>query len=244
MAIQILKFLEMFDKVDDIVYEPVKAICDGFKQPLRQLDAATERKKMELNHKLEMEMKQLGVDLEAERGRKKAELIQWEKDADFARQKETLEAIEEYQKNMGTTAVEIGNAIGSMSIELQAKAQDMIVEKTKLFREQQIEALHDATQGIKDIEEIYPEDSELKKEIIQPYTEMMNNVVRETNAFVMDIKDSMKKLSDNINIITGTVLKNTDEYVKPLCGGNLARIGSSNVNESVDTNIGGYIENK
>lgn len=242
MGIHILKFLEMFDKVDDIVYEPVKAICDGFRQPLKQIDAATERKKMELNHKLEMEMKQLGVDLELERNRKEAELRQWEKDVDFARQKETLDAIEEYQRNMGTTAVEIGNAIGQMSIDLQSKAQDMIVEKTKLFREQQIEALHAANQGIKEIQEMYTEDNELKTEIIKPYTEMMTNVVRETNAFVMDIKDSMKQLSQNINNITATVLKNTDEYIKPLCGGNVAGIGASGSSSSVETQNTGYIE--
>lgn len=244
MAVQILKFLEMFDKVDDIVYEPIKAICDGFRQPMKQLDAATERKKMELNHKLEKEMKKFGVDLEDDRERKKAELIQWEKDADFVRQKETLDAIEEYQKNMGTTAVEIGNAIGNMSIDLQSKAQDMIVEKTKLFREQQIEALHDATQGIKEIQEMYPEDSELKAEIIKPYTEMMTNVVRETNAFVIDMKDSMKKLSENINDITDTVLKNTDEYIKPLCGGNMVGIGAINSNSSIEIQNDGYIEQK
>ena len=242
MAIKILEFLEMFDKVDDIIYEPIKAICDGFKQPLKQLDAATERKKMELNHKLEMEMKQLGVDLEVERERKRLELIQWEKDTEFFRQKETLDAIEEYQKNMGTTAVEIGNAIGEMSIDLQAKAQDMIVEKTKLFNELQKEALRDATQGIKEIKEMHIEDSELEKEIIKPYTEMMNNVVKEANAFVVDMKDSMKKLSENINDITDTVLKNTDKYIKPLCGGDIAGIGSNNSNVSIERQNSGYIE--
>lgn len=242
MAIQILKFLEMFDKVDDIVYEPVKAICDGFRQPLKQIDAATERRKMELNHKLEMEMKQLGVDIELEKERKKAELLQWEKDADFARQKETLDAIEEYQRNMGTTAVEIGNAIGQMSIDLQSKAQDMIVEKTRLFRAEQIEALHAATQGIKEIKEMYTDNEELVSEIIRPYTEMMTNVVKETNAFISDIKDSMKQLSHNINNITATVLKNTDEYIKPLCGGNVTGIGACSAGNSVETKNDGYIE--
>ncbi len=243
MAIEILKFFEMFDKVDDIIYEPVKVICEGFRQPLKQLDAATERKKMELNHKFEMEMQQAGIDLEAERERKKVELNQWEKDAEFARQKETLDAIQEYQKNMGTTAVEIGNAIGDMSIELQAKAQDIIVEKTKLFREQQKEALHDAVQGINDIKEIYPEDNELRNEIIKPYAEMMLNVVKETNAFVMDLKDSMKELSENINIITSTVLKNTNEYIKPLSAGNVVgRYGRNNGDIEMDNEM--YIEKK
>lgn len=242
MANQILKFLEMFDRVDDIVYEPVKAICDGFRQPLKQIDAATERKKMELNHKLEMEMKQLGIDLEAEKDRKKVELIQWEKDAEFERQKETLAAIEEYQKNMGTTAVDIGNAIGQMSIDLQSKAQEMILEKTKDFRELQLEAIHAANQGIKEIKDMYPEDDKLVSEIIKPYTEMAMNVVKETNAFILDIKDSMKQLSQNINNITTTVIKNTDEYIKPLCGGNVAGIGANGSSNSVETQNSGYIE--
>lgn len=244
MAIQILKFLEMFDKVDDIVYEPVKAICDGFRQPLKQIDAATERKKMELDHKLQVEMKQLGVDLEVGRQKGLAEVIQWEKDAEFERQRETLEAIEEYQKNMGTTAVEIGNAIGSMSIELQAKAQDMIVEKTKLFRNDQLEALHAANEGIKEIQDMYPEDNELKTEIIKPYTEMMTNVVRETNAFIVDMRESMKKLTDNINNITNAVLTNTDKYVAPLCGGNLNGIGNHQAGNAqiIESSNSGLIE--
>lgn len=41
----------------------------------------------------------------------------------------------------------------------------------------------------------------------------MTNVVKETNAFVIDMKDSMKKLSENMNVITGTVLNNTNKYV-------------------------------
>ena len=28
-----MKFLNMFDKLDDIVYEPVKVVCDAFRQP-------------------------------------------------------------------------------------------------------------------------------------------------------------------------------------------------------------------
>jgi len=30
MGVQISKFVEMFDKLDDIVYEPVRLVCDGF----------------------------------------------------------------------------------------------------------------------------------------------------------------------------------------------------------------------
>ena len=44
-------------------------------------------------------------------------------------------------------------------------------------------------------------------------------------------KNQWKKLSDNINVITSTVIKNTDEYIKPLCSGNLAGLSSNSVKE-------------
>ena len=37
-------------------------------------------------------------------------------------------------------------------------------------------------------------------------------------------------------------LKNTDEYIKPLCGGNVAGIGASGSSSSVETQNTGYIE--
>jgi hypothetical protein len=234
----------MFDKVDDIIYEPVRTICEGFRQPLKQLDAATERRKMELNHKLEMEMQQMGVDLDIDRKKRSVEIVQMEKDMEFARQKETLEVIKEYQENMGNTAVEIGNAIGTMSIELQAKAQDLITEKTKLFRDQEIEALHDATQGIREITEMFPEDRELRESAIKPYTDMMTNVVKETNAFIIDMKESMKALSNNINVITENVIASADNYLKPLCGNQLlSQENQSNSAGVIDNKTAGYIEN-
>lgn len=33
-----LKFFGMFDKVDDIVYEPMKLVCDTLRQHIKQLD--------------------------------------------------------------------------------------------------------------------------------------------------------------------------------------------------------------
>lgn len=31
-----MAFLDMFDKIDDIIYKPVEAICDWTKEPLRK----------------------------------------------------------------------------------------------------------------------------------------------------------------------------------------------------------------
>ena len=49
----------MFDKVDDIVYEPVKLMCDALRQPLKQIDAHNEKSKAEHQQALEQQMKEL-----------------------------------------------------------------------------------------------------------------------------------------------------------------------------------------
>lgn len=48
MSNVILDFFGMFDKVDDIIYEPIKMVCDALRQPLKQMDAKNERKKWNL----------------------------------------------------------------------------------------------------------------------------------------------------------------------------------------------------
>lgn len=233
----------MFDKVDDIIYEPIKMVCDALRQPLKQMDAKNERKKMELNSQLDKEMQQMGLDLEVQRKRENAEIDKMIADSKLERDEETLAVIEEYQKNMGSVAVEIGKAIGEMSIDLQAKAQDMVIEKSKRFRKEQVETLNEATQGIKEIRNMYPNEDEFVAEIIRPYTEMMTNVVKETNAFILDMKESMKKLTDNINTITEQVIKNTDEYLKPIFGNKLESLANEQ-SKSIDSHTTGYIENK
>lgn len=198
---------------------------------------------MELNSQLDKEMQQMGLDLEVQRKRENAEIDKMIADSKLERDEETLAVIEEYQKNMGSVAVEIGKAIGEMSIDLQAKAQDMVIEKSKRFRKEQVETLNEATQGIKEIRNMYPNEDEFVAEIIRPYTEMMTNVVKETNAFILDMKESMKKLTDNINTITEQVIKNTDEYLKPIFGNKLESLANEQ-SKSIDSHTTGYIENK
>lgn len=41
----LVNLFKMFDKLDDIVYEPVKMVCDLCRQPIRNAEAANERKK-------------------------------------------------------------------------------------------------------------------------------------------------------------------------------------------------------
>ena len=67
MALKLGKILGMFDKIDDIVYEPIKLACDTLRQPLKQIDCHNEKKKAEHEQALQMQLKKFEVDLEMDR---------------------------------------------------------------------------------------------------------------------------------------------------------------------------------
>lgn len=74
MAVKIPGLLGVFDKIDDIVYEPVRLICDGLRQPLKQMDAANERKQMELAARLQREAEAFSVKVELDKKEEKQRL--------------------------------------------------------------------------------------------------------------------------------------------------------------------------
>ena len=84
-----LKFFGMFDKVDDIVYEPMKLVCDTLRQPIRQ------RREMKL--------------AQEKRGMEE-EINQMICDNDLRRREEMVQLEEKYRKEM---AVSISKGDGS-----------------------------------------------------------------------------------------------------------------------------------
>ena len=65
----LVNLFKMFDKLDDIVYEPVKMVCDLCRQPIRNAEAANERKKMEteeIDIAIDLIIENYGKDLKKE----------------------------------------------------------------------------------------------------------------------------------------------------------------------------------
>ena len=48
----VTKIFGMFDRIDDIIYEPVRLVCDTLRQPLKQIDIHNEKKIKEYEQKL------------------------------------------------------------------------------------------------------------------------------------------------------------------------------------------------
>ena len=104
----LVNLFKMFDKLDDIVYEPVKMVCDLCRQPIRNAEAANERKKMETEARLQQQMKeyelelnlkrhQKELDIEANNRRINAEIDDMIARNELERQSMVVEAIKKYQ---------------------------------------------------------------------------------------------------------------------------------------------------
>ena len=129
-------FFDMFDKLDDIIYEPIKLITDWAREPLKtrehkrdleretniiNTNAKLEREKLELesnlrNQELELQAN-LSIKKETEVHRIISEIDELQKDKDFQRMKLVSESIMKYQKELTTLNVNAINAIGTMQLE-------------------------------------------------------------------------------------------------------------------------------
>ena len=98
----------MFDKVDDIILEPVKLVCDALHQPLKHLDAGIERKNKEQEHLLDVELQKLEFEIEERKKdnelnreiRRNSEIQRMQeevKNSAFNRSKEVAEFYKQYQ---------------------------------------------------------------------------------------------------------------------------------------------------
>ena len=137
------KILGMFDKVDDIVYEPVKLICDAFRQPLKQIDAHNEKVKAEQEQQLQQQMKEFEVNLELHKKKKENEMriekIRMQEEinqmiADNAmkrqeemaenekrRREEMIQMEMKYRKEMAEAATRLEQIMANMQVETRSK---------------------------------------------------------------------------------------------------------------------------
>ena len=86
----------------------------------------------------------LEIRMQTEIARINAETEQWTKDQEFQRMKDVAEAVTQFRERLTELQLNTIRAIGNMDIELRAKAQDLILAKTREYKALQDQALKDA----------------------------------------------------------------------------------------------------
>ena len=157
-----MAFLDMLDKLDDIIYEPVKAICSWATEPLRRFEdqrkkdvvlqqAEIEAAKREQEMELEIRKKQQLVQLEAEKRRWDANIDHLIGMQEIERNERILNAIIEYRKSMIEDAKSIADNLSHMEMSLVAEAHELVLRKTEEYKALQEKAMKQCDDQLEEI---------------------------------------------------------------------------------------------
>ncbi len=143
-----------------------------------------------------------------------AEIEQLKKDKEFERMKMVSDAMMEYQNELTRVNVEAVEAIGSMRIDLQRKAYELIHEKTQQYAELQDRAIHQAQEQLDKIDN-NPNLSERSKNVLSnAVDEKLAGTIRNATRFIEQLNDDMQLISKDINLITSSGQKFIERHLE------------------------------
>lgn len=232
-----MALLDMFDKLDDIVYEPVRVICDYLHAPIKAVDAHIETRKEQRFVDIEKARKQLEVDIEnqkananieldAKRRRLNAEIDNMIAANELRRNNALVEAIKQYQLDLSQASEECVRQIGLMSLELRERANNLVIEKTKEYTALQDKSKADAKTELKEIEEMFAGNERVRMKMEDAVIDQMTNMITTANNFIKELSEDMKRLNGNIDELTKKGQEMVSGYLSPIA----AKIVAENYN--------------
>lgn len=219
------KIFGMFDKIDDIVYEPLKLVCDTLRQPLKQIDVYNDKKKAEHAQDLQKQLEQFEVDLALEKQRREnqlsieqrkaeEEINQMIMDNDLRRREEMVRLEMQYRKEMADAATQLAQIIANMEVDSRSKIIDLYREKEKDYLNLQFEYQTKMFDTVKNIKELLPNES--GNEIIAAEIQTQLKMIAERSTAFTTLMN--KDLENIFGIIDGSMKEITglaSKYFQP-----------------------------
>jgi hypothetical protein len=210
----------MFDKLDDIVYAPIKLVTDWAGEPLkksahrREMEAREKENELEIKKETEvtrilMEIEQckkekeneLAIKKETEVTRILMEIEQCKKDRELERMKAVSEAIMKYQQELTHLNVQAISSIGHMQLDLRDRAQTLVYERTIKYRELQDSAFKEAEEDLKRIERDFSDNSMAREILIKAVDQRLANIITTAHNFLLELNADIKLLNQSISIL-------------------------------------------
>lgn len=239
----VTKIFGMFDKLDDIIYEPVKLVCDALRQPLKQLDVHNEKTKAEHKQKLEKELKQFESDLEyekkvrdmnltVEQRRLIAEINQMISDNDLARREKMIQLEKKYREEMALAAAELGQIILNITAENRDKIFKLYSEHKTKYIEVQNAYTDSVYANVAKMKEIFPGQVGEAK-IMEFMLTYIGKITDESCEFAKQLNDDMKKVISVVDSTTTTTSNLAAKYLQPAAPNQPAL--TENIVETIET---------
>ncbi len=205
MAVNIMgKIFGMFDKVDDIIYEPINLLCDILKQPLKQIDVHNQKKAAEHEQELAKQIKEFEVNLELDKKeremklsieeRKAAEEIdQMIRDNDLKRRENMVQLEMRYRQEMAEAAARLAEVMSNIEVETRGKILSLYAEKEKEYLDLQDKYRTQMFDTVKKLKEIFP-DGTGEDIISEEIRTQLKNISERSVAFTKLMNEDMKNV--------------------------------------------------
>ena len=224
-------FFDMFDKLDDIIYKPVEAICDWVEEPLKRWkhgremesyaqDARAKEDMRRLEAQIEMERKQQEAELQAQSKKWDAEIEQMIAEQEDARRDKLVEALKNYQIQLAAASRDIVNSIGVMSLELRSKANDLVLEKTQAYRKIQQEAKSQSMRELQEAKDTFFEsDQETYRILVNDIMQERRTMIDTAAKCIVELSEDLARLNANTDILMRQGMAAVEGYLKPMMNG-------------------------
>jgi hypothetical protein len=211
----------MFDKLDDIIYEPIKLVTDWAREPLKNNEHKRSLEKLKLekriNSEIRMSEESLKTDLEIKRETEKVRIIteidEWKKDQEFSRMQKVSESIIKFQSELTKINVDAINEIGNMQLELREKAQNLVYSKTIKYKELQDIAMKDAMVDLKKIDDEFGHNKTAKNILIKAVDARLSNIIDTAHNFLLELNNDIRSLNKNIDLLTSSGQKFIERHL-------------------------------
>lgn len=223
-----MAILDMFDKLDDIIYKPVETVCDWIKAPLNSFEHKRDMKKIQQAADIEAATRQQEVELEVMRQRQAAELQadqrKWNAEIDQLinqqeeeRRDRLVESIKRYQIELANASRDIVNSIGLMSLELREKANNLVIEKTREYKKIQDEAKKQSLEEIQQAKDMFFDtDPDTYKILVGDIMNERRTMVDTASKFITELSEDLKRLNENSDKLMCMGMQTVTDYLKPL----------------------------
>lgn len=219
--------LGMFDKLDDLMYEPVKLVCDYLKAPKEAISARIETNKEQhlaeieeekLHAQVEAELQKADayIELDAKKRRLHAEIDEMIANNELNRNKAIVDAIKQYQIDLSQAVQDCVEQIGNMTLELREKANNLVLEKTQAYTALQEKSKADAKKDLKEIEEMFADNERVRIRMEDAVIDQMTSMITTANSFIKELSEDIKRLNANIDTLVQKGQDIINSYLSPM----------------------------
>lgn len=219
------KIFGMFDKIDDIVYEPIKLICEVLRQPLKQINIHNEKSKAEHDRELDKQMKQFETKLELDKKKREMELTveqrrmekeinQMVLDNDLHRREDMVQLEIKYRREMAEAATQLAQIMADIQADTRNKIFSLYTEKTNEYLQVQQKMENNLYNNVDRMKKLFPDEKGAEK--IMDYTfKQFEEIAQSSSDFAKSMNTDMTKvlgiIDSGMTEITGLATK----YFRP-----------------------------